>query len=844
MIRASVSIKSAMCVAGAILLSSSLAMGGTLPIATGPDPSVDGYLAIVPDEFGSWTSTTFGGGGDIFNPSGRPTDLEAAFTSGFFLFVPSKSQRELLSENASWQAVFPADATLSSSVTSPLLASDCNDDEVDDTLTSSFDVTGGLTDLSFDLMQRVMNAAGPMDSAVLTQTYTITNNSPDPISFILVRVFDGDLLWSGDIADDEVGTTMHGAGLGPYVFQQEAGDPAVTAITLSGLAGNNYFGGKHGLTPGGGAPPYDFGTDTEVWDAFGIPTSWESHIAGVGYSIDGLSGTAPAGSTPPEDGFVGLDFPIDLGAFEIITIAVLHTYGQNTPGAAILCPAPCVAEPALCDDGDQCTDDFCDAADPEADENGCAHTPSPLGEPCEADDNLCTIDQCDGNGACVTFDNVTCEAPCPPCEGDCDPATGLCPCVFSVQDGDWTDPNTWNIPGFPMGYPDSVNSVAVGAAIFDTVTLDANVEVPSVCVLFGGNLNVTTADRGNLSVGPDGLFVRGLLPDVFSTVRVAFDRQISVPEGTVIFAANSVYERLRGAVRTTAAMNARSILLFEEEVVGLEGRSLVGAARMDLDQSMCINASQEFRFTSVGDVKDNCEPIDLITADEAEIRVGDGTSRETASFNILVDTIDIDYDSAQPLRVCGDFINESTTSDEFDWAEGGIEFTCPDPFGGDPFGGSQFTIEAAGRNIGPQIIGLCNNFAFGTLTVGNAESLLVVDLFDNQQDGLEVVEAVYVDHLVVLNGATLATANGVQLFYKTLLNQGDIPGLGVDVIEADQECPDLNGDGVVGAFDLAMLLGAWGPCVAGQSCCADLNGDGLVEAFDLAMLLGAWGSCR
>ena len=51
---------------------------------------------------------------------------------------------------------------------------------------------------------------------------------------------------------------------------------------------------------------------------------------------------------------------------------------------------------------------------------------------------------------------------------------------------------------------------------------------------------------------------------------------------------------------------------------------------------------------------------------------------------------------------------------------------------------------------------------------------------------------------------------------------------------------DLDGSGAVGAFDLALLLGAWGPCA---ECSADINGDGAVGAFDLALLLGAWGSC-
>lgn len=46
---------------------------------------------------------------------------------------------------------------------------------------------------------------------------------------------------------------------------------------------------------------------------------------------------------------------------------------------------------------------------------------------------------------------------------------------------------------------------------------------------------------------------------------------------------------------------------------------------------------------------------------------------------------------------------------------------------------------------------------------------------------------------------------------------------------------DLDGDGVVGAADLALLLSQWGGEGAG-----DLDGDGTVGAGDLALLLAAW----
>lgn len=50
---------------------------------------------------------------------------------------------------------------------------------------------------------------------------------------------------------------------------------------------------------------------------------------------------------------------------------------------------------------------------------------------------------------------------------------------------------------------------------------------------------------------------------------------------------------------------------------------------------------------------------------------------------------------------------------------------------------------------------------------------------------------------------------------------------------------DLNGDGDVGAPDIAILLGEWG--VRGSA--ADFDQNGVVAAPDLALLLGAWGPC-
>ena len=50
---------------------------------------------------------------------------------------------------------------------------------------------------------------------------------------------------------------------------------------------------------------------------------------------------------------------------------------------------------------------------------------------------------------------------------------------------------------------------------------------------------------------------------------------------------------------------------------------------------------------------------------------------------------------------------------------------------------------------------------------------------------------------------------------------------------------DKNGDGVVGASDLTLLLAAWG----GSDPDCDFNADGLVGCFDLEYLIGNWGPC-
>lgn len=85
-------------------------------------------------------------------------------------------------------------------------------------------------------------------------------------------------------------------------------------------------------------------------------------------------------------------------------------------------------------------------------------------------------------------------------------------------------------------------------------------------------------------------------------------------------------------------------------------------------------------------------------------------------------------------------------------------------------------------------------------------------------------------------GVVLPPAN---FMVRAIATADDADGNGVpDVCESPG---DLDGDGEVGARDLAILLGAWGLCPAEGTCGADLDGDGAVGPADLAILLGLWG---
>jgi hypothetical protein len=90
-------------------------------------------------------------------------------------------------------------------------------------------------------------------------------------------------------------------------------------------------------------------------------------------------------------------------------------------------------------------------------------------------------------------------------------------------------------------------------------------------------------------------------------------------------------------------------------------------------------------------------------------------------------------------------------------------------------GGNQAVdpFEVAGKDLGAVMEGFYDNFALGTLQLGGDAGIgqiKLVDLFDNQQDGMEN-EVLYV-HNLVLNHDSFLDLNGFDLYYNSFTNLG------------------------------------------------------------------------
>ncbi len=122
------------------------------------------------------------------------------------------------------------------------------------------------------------------------------------------------------------------------------------------------------------------------------------------------------------------------------------------------------------------------------------------------------------------------------------------------------------------------------------------------------------------------------------------------------------------------------------------------------------------------------------------------------------------------------------------------------------------------------------------------------------QDAIDGADGLIGGLVVPPSGNGFVSPDDSEEFQEPLdeYNNGEFPDgpVSCDELEDDEDdeelppcegeplsCSDLNGDGVVDACDLILLLAAWG---VNPGHPADCDGDGTVNAFDLALLLGSW----
>ena len=122
------------------------------------------------------------------------------------------------------------------------------------------------------------------------------------------------------------------------------------------------------------------------------------------------------------------------------------------------------------------------------------------------------------------------------------------------------------------------------------------------------------------------------------------------------------------------------------------------------------------------------------------------------------------------------------------------------------------------RLVGGQLVSISGDAGVGVFASGNCESISTAD---------------NTEHLYLRN---LAAGDYVLELKRKAGTQSALPVVVAWHLPDPTVLGDLDGDGLVGASDIAILLNGWGSAGA-----ADLNGDGVVNGADLATLLSNWG---
>jgi hypothetical protein len=545
------------------------------------------------------------------------------------------------------------------------------------------------------------------------------------------------------------------------------------------------------LRPSGASPAIDAGDNSAVpasdvadLDDDGITAEpLPLDLGGEPRRIDDLlSADSGAGAAPL----------VDLGA---------HEFSRDCNGNGISDDqdlATCAGDPA-CDDCDgNDVPDVCDIL-------GC----NPAVEPACDDCNLNGVpDGCD-IAAMTSNDGDLDGVP-----DECAQFVGGCP---PGQEELWSCPQNWLLEDAGDDYPDNVqfggpfNVVLDGG---DDVFLDVPAVINTLVLRDNAVLRVTAAGGPGPQPPADLTVIDPAGIDCGATILVGSDRSIDVG-GAMTVGAGGFYGPDAGGGETAAAMIAGDVTVIE----GPAGE----AGTVQLDGGMGLEAGGD--FVLIGS-DDNCTPPILRVADSSAMAV-DGDIVVQGAGDILIT-------SGAPLVLGGDFINESTRPEIFDWLDGALCIgACA---GGGPAPATAHTFEVAGRDLGPTPAGLGLNFAIGTLEISSGASVSFVDQFDNDLAGQPACsEALYVRQLILRRGAAIQIVNS-SVYYLELIDEGGqitAPECGLAQILPPAggifDCADADGDDV---RDDGCVWWA-----------VDLDGACTAQAVHYADMGGAFGAC-
>ncbi len=407
-----------------------------------------GSLVVQPDEYGAYGTWLGPQEQDLFQCAGT-TSKYATWMGGAYLFVttPSDGMRTavLLTDQKKWITIEEPGSNTDGVIGDRLLQrtiTTTNTQLATNEVQSAFTVgepNAGPVQLAFTLDQKVTYDTASATST-FRQTYTITNIGTLDTDLGFHAHWDADLIWTNSAVDDIAGV---GQGLCYVFIRDDSGADRAVSLRDGGstVPRTYYYAGKSGVTPPLGPPVYGSTYySQDVFNMFGMPTSWRNNLAAVGYSLPGESGVSPstASGVDSNNAVMGTEyrFPLAIGAST--TIVIDRIYGTAT----LTCPTPPAGS---CGDGVQDPNEQCDSAG--------ADTATCIGATCMTSTcgdgyvNAAAGEVCDSNGV----DTASCiGATCQPsscgdgyvnaaageeCESGplCDPTT--CKTTYTVGGG-------------------------------------------------------------------------------------------------------------------------------------------------------------------------------------------------------------------------------------------------------------------------------------------------------------------------------------------------------------------------------------------------------------------------